>query len=77
VIGLPDPERGERVCAVVVPRAGSELTLAELVAWLRGANLMAQKLPEQLELVDELPRTGLAKVAKAELRARFGALRSR
>jgi non-ribosomal peptide synthetase component E (peptide arylation enzyme) len=34
---------------------------------------MRQKLPEQLEVVDALPRTGLAKVAKLELRRRFGA----
>jgi non-ribosomal peptide synthetase component E (peptide arylation enzyme) len=35
---------------------------------------MPQKLPEQLELVEALPRTGLAKVAKNELRSRFAEL---
>jgi acyl-CoA synthetase (AMP-forming)/AMP-acid ligase II len=72
VLGLPDADRGERVCAVVVPAAGAAPTLAELTAWLTDAGLMAQKLPEQLELVDSLPRTGLAKVAKNELRQRLG-----
>jgi cyclohexanecarboxylate-CoA ligase len=72
VLGLPDADRGERVCAVVVPSPGRpEPELSELTDWLRTAGLMPQKLPEQLELVDALPRTGLAKVAKNELRTRF------
>jgi acyl-CoA synthetase (AMP-forming)/AMP-acid ligase II len=72
VVGLPDEERGERVCAVVVPTPGSEPpTLADLTAYLREQGLMTQKLPEQLEILSELPRTGLSKVAKAQLRAQF------
>ncbi|MDT7707049.1 MAG: hypothetical protein QOG20_2656 [Pseudonocardiales bacterium] len=72
VVGLPDAERGELVCAVVVPVPGAgPLAIPELTAWLLGAGLMRQKLPERLETVDALPRTGLAKVAKAELRRRF------
>jgi non-ribosomal peptide synthetase component E (peptide arylation enzyme) len=35
------------------------------------AGLMIQKLPEQLEVLDGLPQTGLGKPAKAELRERF------
>ncbi|WP_409330015.1 class I adenylate-forming enzyme family protein [Trujillonella humicola] len=74
VLGLPDPDRGERVCAVVVVAPGQpEPTLATLTDWLRGRGLMPQKLPEQLELVDVLPRTGLAKIAKNELRSRLAA----
>jgi acyl-CoA synthetase (AMP-forming)/AMP-acid ligase II len=74
VLGLPDADRGERVCAVVVPAPGRpEPDLAELTDFLRSAGLMPQKMPEQLELVDALPRTGLAKVAKNELRTRFAA----
>ncbi|MFF4952709.1 class I adenylate-forming enzyme family protein [Streptomyces chattanoogensis] len=74
VIGLPDRERGERVCAVVTPAgpSGARLTLPALTAHLRAAGLMTQKLPEQLELTDELPRGGpLNKVLKAALRERY------
>ncbi|MFM9368308.1 class I adenylate-forming enzyme family protein [Streptomyces sp. Da 82-17] len=73
VIGLPDPERGERVCAVVeLPPGGAELTLPELVAYLRGAGLSPHKLPEQLELVEALPRNEtLRKVLKYKLRERY------
>lgn len=74
VIGLPDRERGERVCAVVTPAdpAAPPLTLDALTAHLRAAGLMVQKLPEQLEITGELPRGGpLHKVLKAALRARY------
>ncbi|MHA6760784.1 class I adenylate-forming enzyme family protein [Streptacidiphilus sp. PAMC 29251] len=76
VIGLPDPVRGERVCAVVERKPGVEPpTLAEIAARLRAAGLMAQKIPEQLEIVDALPRNEtLRKVLKHELRALFAVL---
>jgi cyclohexanecarboxylate-CoA ligase len=72
VIGLPDPERGERVCTVLTRRpAAPTPTLAEITAFLRAAALMPQKLPEQLEIITELPRTGLGKVSKQALRTKF------
>jgi cyclohexanecarboxylate-CoA ligase len=72
VIGLPDAARGERVCAVVELRPGAaRLALGEVVAFCRQAGLMAQKLPEQLELVDALPRNATLKILKHELRERF------
>jgi len=75
VVGLPDPERGERVCAVVEQRSGAaELTLQELTAYLRGEGLSTYKLPEQLEIVDALPRNDtLRKVLKYKLRERYSA----
>ncbi|MHB9759599.1 class I adenylate-forming enzyme family protein [Streptomyces sp. BYX5S] len=74
VIGLPDAERGERVCAVLEPRPGAqELTLPALTAYLRAQGLSTFKLPEQLELLDALPRNEtLRKVLKYKLRDRFG-----
>ncbi len=75
VIGLPDTERGELVCAVitVAPQSAGAAppTLAELNRYLTDAGLMVQKLPERLEVLDVLPVTGLGKVAKAELRRRY------
>ncbi len=73
VIGLPDPARGERVCAVVQQPAGAvPLTLDDIGAYLRGVGLAVHKVPEQLELVDALPRdTTLGKVLKLRLRERF------
>jgi acyl-CoA synthetase (AMP-forming)/AMP-acid ligase II len=72
VLGLPDPGSGERVCAVIVPVSGRPAPgRREVADWLLAAGLMPQKLPEQLETVDALPRSGLGKVAKAQLRSRF------
>lgn len=72
VIGLPDPTRGERVCAVVEMRPGeSALGFDELKAHCKQAGLMTQKIPEQLELVDALPRNPTMKILKHELVARF------
>jgi acyl-CoA synthetase (AMP-forming)/AMP-acid ligase II len=73
VIGLPDAKTGERCCAVVVPRDGARVDLAELVRYCRDAGLARQKLPEQLEIVAELPRNASGKVRKYELRRRFAA----
>jgi acyl-CoA synthetase (AMP-forming)/AMP-acid ligase II len=73
VIGLPDPERGERVCAVVETRPGAApLGFAAMQEHCRKAGLMAQKIPEQLEIVDALPRNATLKILKHELVARFG-----
>jgi acyl-CoA synthetase (AMP-forming)/AMP-acid ligase II len=73
VVGLPDRERGERVCAVVERVPGAEdLTLEELVSYLKAADLMMQKVPEQLEILDELPRNQtLRKVLKQDIRDMF------
>ncbi|MGW2026129.1 class I adenylate-forming enzyme family protein [Streptomyces decoyicus] len=75
VIGLPDAERGERVCAVVEQPPGAEqLTLPEVRAHLLAQGLAPHKLPEQLELPAALPRGAtLRKVLKQELRERYGA----
>jgi len=72
VIGLPDAERGERVCAVVelVPGADS-LTLSELQEHCRAAGLSQRKWPEQLEIVDAMPRNPTMKILKYQLKERF------
>jgi len=72
VVGLPDRERGERVCAVVESVVGVEpLSFEEMAAHLRAAGLMTQKIPEQLEVVDRLPRNATLKVLKYQVRDSF------
>lgn len=68
VIGIPDPVYGERACACVVVRPGRDLTFEELVAHLEGRQVARFKLPERLELFDELPKSAGAKVSKVALR---------
>jgi acyl-CoA synthetase (AMP-forming)/AMP-acid ligase II len=67
VIGLPDPDSGERACAVVV----GDITFSEMVGYLKEEGLITRKLPEQLEHIDALPRNATGKVLKFELQARF------
>jgi cyclohexanecarboxylate-CoA ligase len=72
VIGVPDAESGERVCACLVLRpAAAAPSLSELRAFMAQRGVMRQKIPEQLELLDELPRNATGKVRKDLLRARF------
>ncbi|GAA2080522.1 acyl--CoA ligase [Aeromicrobium tamlense] len=68
VVGDPDEQMGERVAAVVTLNPGATLTLEELVAFLREAKIASYKLPERLEIRDELPRNPVGKVLKRELR---------
>jgi len=72
VIGVPDAQSGERVCACIVLKPGAErLDLTALRTFMQGRGVMTQKIPEQLELIDELPRNATGKVRKDQLRARF------
>ena len=72
VVAYPDDILGERACAVVVPRSGETVSLAEIVAYLREIGIATFKLPERLEVRDELPRNPLGKVLKRDLRAELG-----
>ena len=71
VVGLPDARSGERACAVVVATDVGVPTLPELAEFLRDLGLTVQKIPEQLELEDELPRNPSGKVLKHDLRAKY------
>ena len=72
MIGLPDPNTGERCCAVVACRDGSDpLTFDEMTLFLKERKLMIQKIPEQLETLAEIPRNPTGKPMKHELPARF------
>jgi len=72
VIGLPDEASGERACAIVVP-ADKEAppNLEDIFDFAKQAGLMTQKIPEQLEIVDVLPRNATGKVLKHELRTQY------
>ena len=70
VVGVADPTWGENVCAVVVPRPGTTIDVADLVAHVR-SRLAGFKAPRHVVVVDELPVNASGKVLKAELRARL------
>ncbi len=67
-VAMPDPEVGERVCLFVRVHTGHELTLDDVSAALTGRGLAAFKIPERLEVLDELPHTPIGKPDKKVLR---------
>jgi malonyl-CoA/methylmalonyl-CoA synthetase len=70
VIGVPHPDFGEAVVAVVVPHVGAVLDAAHLVRELQ--NTLARfKQPKRVFVVDALPRNAMAKVQKAALREQY------
>jgi cyclohexanecarboxylate-CoA ligase len=72
VVGVPDAVTGERACAVVVLAEGAgSLSLTEVVEFCREQKLANQKIPERLEIVDQLPRNALGKILKRELRSTY------
>ncbi|MDH3665403.1 MAG: malonyl-CoA synthase [Paracoccaceae bacterium] len=67
VIGLPHPDFGEGVVAVVVPENGAQITGDSVAASLKD-QLARFKQPKHVFLVDDLPRNAMGKVQKKELR---------
>ena len=70
VIGLPDPNWGQAVTAVVVPKPDGRVSLQEVRAFCQG-KIAGYKIPKAIELVDEIPKNETGKVIKRELRERF------
>jgi malonyl-CoA/methylmalonyl-CoA synthetase len=67
VIGVPHPDFGEAVVAIVARVPGSAITATDIAAAV-SSELAAFKRPKSAIIVDELPRNAMGKVQKAELR---------
>ena len=67
VVGVPHPEWGEQVAAMVAISPRTRATQEELLAFCR-ERLAAYKLPRRLDLVTELPQTASGKVAREQVR---------
>jgi len=76
VVGIPDDKWGEAVTAVVVAREGAKPDPDELINLVKARKGSAHA-PKQIQFVTELPMTGVGKVDKKVLKARFWAGRER
>ena len=69
VVGVPDHILGEKICACVVPLEGHDVSLEQLVKFLREQQrVAAYKLPEYLLPLEAIPRNPVGKILKRELR---------
>jgi malonyl-CoA/methylmalonyl-CoA synthetase len=73
VIGVPHPDFGEAVVAVLVPRPGAKVDGGAIVAGLKAA-IANFKVPKQVFVVPELPRNAMGKVQKNLLRTEHAGL---
>ena len=75
IVGTPDSRLGEKNCLCAVLKPGTSLTLDEVVRFLRG-RVADYKLPEQLEIMNDLPMTPTGKIRRPELVKRVQANRA-
>jgi non-ribosomal peptide synthetase component E (peptide arylation enzyme) len=72
VVGLPDIEMGERVCAFVVCRDEATITLNEVRGFLEEKGLARFKWPERVEVLENLPRVASGyKIDKKKIKDNF------
>ncbi len=75
VIGIPDEKWSERPLACVVPDNGEEITLDELKAFL-AERVPKWWIPNDMEIIDEVPKTSVGKFSKKTLREQFAERRT-
>lgn len=68
VVAMPDSVLGERLCLYATVEPGATLSLEEIRASLTEAGIAAYKLPDHLEIVEDIPMTKVGKINKKELR---------
>jgi malonyl-CoA/methylmalonyl-CoA synthetase len=73
VFGVPHPDFGEGVTAVVVAQSGATLSESEILSAMQ-SRVARYKCPKRVLVIEELPRNTMGKVQKNELRKRYASL---
>ena len=70
VVGIPDEEWGEIICAALIPQEGIQIDFEDIKIWIR-EKLPAYKIPRKYLTLEDLPRNAMGKVTKNELKKLF------
>jgi acyl-CoA synthetase (AMP-forming)/AMP-acid ligase II len=70
IIGVDDPDWGERIRAIIVPKIGSQVDEEEIIEHCR-SRLSSFKKPESVVFIEYLPRNAMGKVLKRELKQKY------
>ena len=70
VVGVPDPDLGERLCGVLVPVGENAVDADAVLAWARD-RLAPYKVPGEVKIIDRIPRNSMGKVQKRQLQGLF------
>ena len=75
VVGVPDPRWDERPLAMIVPTAGGEIDVdqikAHLMQFVESGQINKWAIPEQIQIVEEIPVTSVGKLDKKRIRAQL------
>ena len=63
-VPMPDERLGEKICVYVVPREGEKVTLGELTSFMKQKSIAIYKLPQRLEITEEIPKDRSGKILK-------------
>ncbi|HEY95887.1 MAG TPA: acyl--CoA ligase [Dehalococcoidia bacterium] len=77
VIGIPDEEFGERVCAYIKTEGSIAISLSDITEFLKDKGASVLQLPERVELIDEIPLTNIGKPDKKLLKEEYLGRRER
>lgn len=67
IVGMPDKDLGEKICAFIATMDGSEMSLKDVTEFLTGKKVTKFQLPERVEIIKELPTSPGGKIMKPKL----------
>ncbi len=67
VVKMPDPRMGEKTCAYIAPKPGTQVSFDEIISFMRERKVASFKLPERLEVIESLPLAPGRKVDRIRL----------
>ncbi|HZK18232.1 MAG TPA: class I adenylate-forming enzyme family protein [Clostridia bacterium] len=67
-VAMPDDVMGEKTCVYIVPKEGEAVAFEDVTSFMKSKGVAIYKLPERIEIIDEIPRNPVGKILKGVLR---------